>query len=115
VTREETHPFTGSWEELRGKTVRIIWVTPASMSSGSSPQAKRNFAKTIFVQAYKEASSAAQPPDGVIVVFDSADGGQVAATISNLAQWQTGNLSEALFWKLCSLDPPELFQDVRNP
>ena len=115
VIREETHPFTGSWEELRGKTVRIIWVTPASMSSGSSPQAKRNFAKNIFVQAYKEASSAAQPPDGVVVVFDSADGGQVAATISNLAQWQTGNLSEALFWKLCSLDPPELFQDVRNP
>ncbi len=45
---------------------------------------------------------------GVVIVFDSADGGQIAATLENLKQWQTGNLPEASFWRLCSVDPPEL-------
>jgi hypothetical protein len=45
----------------------------------------------------------------VVIVFDSADGGQIAATLENLKQWQAGSLSEASFWRLCSVDPPELF------
>jgi hypothetical protein len=111
VTREETHAFTGSWQELQGKTVRVIWVEVVSQASGTSgPGAKRNFAKTLFVKAYKELSSAGQPLAGVVIVFDAVDGGQVSATLSTLAQWQAGNLSEDLFWKQCSIDPPELFQ-----
>jgi hypothetical protein len=116
VTREETHPFTGSWQDLQGKTVRIIWVAPVSESNQSSPaQSKRNFAKTLFARVYKEQSSAAQPPAGVVIVFDSADGGQVSVTSSSLDQWQKGTLSEASFWKQCSIDPPELLQDVLSP
>lgn len=116
VNREETHPFTGNWQELQGKTVRIIWVEPSAGSSQTSPaEAKRKFAKTAFAEAYKKQSVAAQPPDGVVIVFDSADGGQVSATMSALAQWQSGKLSEDLFWKQCSIDPPELLQDAHNP
>ena len=116
VTREETHSFTGSWQELLGKTVRIIWVVPVSESSQtSSSEVKRDFAKILFIKAYKDVSSAAQPPAGVVIVFDSADGGQVSVTTSSLAQWQAGKLSEASFWKQCSIDPPELFQEVQNP
>jgi hypothetical protein len=48
--------------------------------------------------------------DGVVIVFDSADGGQIAATISSLKQLADGALSESTFWKQCSLDPPESFQ-----
>jgi hypothetical protein len=116
VTREETHPFTGSWRDLQGKTVRIMWVEPQSESERTSTaEAKRKFAKALFAEAYKQQTSAAQPPDGVVIVFDSADGGQVSATMSALAQWQSGKLSEASFWKQCSIDPLELLQDVHNP
>ncbi len=116
VTRQETHPFSGAWPQLQGKTVRIIWVEPASESSPTSTaEAKRKFARSQFIQAYKEQSSAAQPPDGIVIIFDSADGGQVSATMSNLAQWQSGKLSEDSFWKQCSIDPLELLQDVHNP
>jgi hypothetical protein len=109
--REETHPFAGSWSELRGKTVRIIWVEPSGTAENSSAQAKRNFAKSLFAQAYSEVSATNQSVAGIVVVFDSADGGQISATISSLAEWQSGKLPEAAFWKQCSLDPPELFEN----
>jgi len=110
LVREETHPFAGSWSELRGKTVRIIWVELSGTAEQSSPQAKRNFVKSLFARAYSEVSAANQSVAGIVVVFDSADGGQISATISSLAQWQAGKLQEAAFWKQCSLDPPELFE-----
>jgi hypothetical protein len=116
VAREETHPFTGDWQQLRGKSVRIIWVEPASNAGQtSSAQAKRDFAKSLFLKAYKEVSSASQPLAGVVIVFDSADGGQISATLSSLAEWEGGSLSDASFWQQCSLDPPESFQSTSKP
>ena len=110
VVREETNPFKGNWEPLKGKTVRIIWTAPASSEGKPAPAlAKRNFAKSLLVTAYQEISSHDQAVAGVVIVFDSADGGQIAATLENLKQWQAGSLSEASFWRLCSVDPPELF------
>jgi hypothetical protein len=110
VIREETNTFKGSWEPLTGKSVKIIWTGPASTQGiPASALAKRNFAKLLFIRAYQEISSKDQTATGVVIVFDSADGGQIAATIENLKQWQTGNLPEASFWGLCSVDPPELF------
>jgi hypothetical protein len=110
VIREETNTFKGTWEPLTGKSVKIIWTGPASAPGiPASALAKRNFAKSLFIKAYREISSKEQTAAGVVIVFDSADGGQVAATLENLKQWQTGNLPEASFWRLCSVDPPELF------
>ncbi len=110
VVREETNIFKGNWEPLNGKTVKIIWTGPASaQGKPASPLAKRNFAKSLLVTAYREVSSHDPAPAGVVIVFDSADGGQIAATLENLKQWQSGSLSETSFWKLCSIDPPELF------
>ena len=110
VIREETNTFKGTWEPLIGKSVKIIWTAPASAQGiPASALAKRNFAKSLFTKAYQEISSKDQTTAGVVIVFDSADGGQIAATLENLKQWQTGNLPEASFWRLCSIDPPELF------
>ncbi len=112
VTREETNAFAGAWVPLHGKTVRIIWVEPTSTSGKpSSPRAKRDFVKSLFLKAYREVSSTDQTVLGVVVVFNSADGGQIAATLASVKQWQGGSLSEASFWQQCSLDPPEAFQD----
>jgi hypothetical protein len=116
VNHEDTHPFTGKWPQLQGKTVRIIWVEPAvDATQTTSGDAKRKFAKSVFVEAFKEQSSAAQPPGGVVIIFDSADGGQVSVSISNLAQWQAGQLSEDSFWKQCLVEPSEMFQSAQNP
>jgi hypothetical protein len=111
VAREETNVFPGKWQPLHGKTVKIIWIEPSSGSATSRAEAKRSFAKSLFLKAYQEISAGNQQVDGVVIVFDSADGGQISATLAALKQWQAGSLSEALFWKQCALDPPELLQD----
>jgi hypothetical protein len=117
VIHEDTHPFTGNWPQLLGKTVRIIWVEPATdAGKTTSGDAKRKFAKSEFVEAFKQQqSSGAQLPGGVVIIFDAADGGQVSVSTSNLAQWQAGQLSEDSFWKQCLVEPPEMFQSAQNP
>jgi len=111
VAREETSAFQGNWEALKGKMVKIFWAEPTSGGTKtSSAGAKRDFAKSLLIKAYQEISSHDQALAGVVIVFDSADGGEIAATLDDLKKWQAGALSEASFWQLCSVDPPELFQ-----
>jgi len=112
VAREETKSFSGDWKALHGKTVKIIWVERSSGLATSSANKKKSFAKSLFLKAYQEISAANQQVDGVVIVFDSADGGQISATLATLREWQAGNLSEASLWKQCALDPPELLQDL---
>jgi hypothetical protein len=114
VAREETRPFSSNWEKLRGKTVRIIWAEPMSESKAtqiSSPDAKRKFALSLFASAFKSRSAGSGSADGIVIVFDSADGGQVAATMASLAQWTSGQITEQSFWKLCSIDPSDFLQN----
>jgi len=111
VSREETKPFPGDWEPLRGKTVRIVWVEPASASPTSTADAKRTFAKSLFRKTYQEIASATPADAGVVIVFDSADGGQISATLATLKEWQAGSLTEISFWKQCAVDPPDLLQN----
>jgi hypothetical protein len=115
ITRQETNTFGGSWAALKGKTVKVIWVEPASPSATTTPSQKLAFAKALLAKAYPEASSAAPAVYGVVIVFDSADGGQIAATLSSLKQMVDGALPEDAFWKQCSLDPPESFQESAKP
>jgi len=110
VTREETNTFSGKWDPLQGKTVRVVWVEPLEGAS-SSPAEKRKFAKYLLLKAYKDTASSDRKVYGVVVVFDSADGGQIAATMENLKALQDGSMSDASFWRAASLDPPEAFQD----
>jgi hypothetical protein len=115
ISRQETNTFGGNWEPLRGKTVKVIWIEPASSSATTTPSQKLAFAKKLLVQAYPEANSATPAFSGAVIVFDSADGGQIAATLSSLKQMVDGALPEAAFWKQCSLDPPESFQESAKP
>jgi hypothetical protein len=110
ISREETRSFSGEWEPLHGKMVRIIWVEPAS-GLRSSAREKRSFAKSVFSKADQELASANQSVAGVVIVFDSADGGQISTTLSTLRQWRAGSLSEASFWKRCALDPSDVLQE----
>jgi hypothetical protein len=113
VEKEETSAFSGKWEPLTGKNVRVVWVSPSSTSDASTTASqKRSFARDVFVKTYSEQKGATPQIAGVIVLFDSADGGQVAATMASLQQLENGSLAAAAFWKQCSVDPSDFFEDA---
>ncbi len=107
--KEEVGPFPGTWEPLNGKKVRIIWVQPLDKDQfGSEP--KWNLAKSVFRKADAGAPTDSAEVAGVVVIFDSADGGMAAATSSMLQQWRAGHLSDDVFWRRCWRDPAEAFK-----
>ena len=110
VTREETAPFPGDWEPLRGKNVRIISVQKIQEGAkDSGAQAKLEFAKSLLDKNYAELAAKSQELSGVVLIFDSVDGGMIAATLPTVQQWKAGTLSDAALWHQCYFDPPETF------
>ena len=107
VKNEEIASFPGTWEPLRGKTVKILTVQDAGVGTGS--RAKLEFAKSLFDKEYAELTRAPTTAAGVVLIFDSEDGGMAAATLPTLQQWKAGSLSDQAFWRRCFLDPPETF------
>jgi hypothetical protein len=113
VEREENSIFPGKWEALKGKTVTIYTVQPASQDpKETGARAKLNFAGSLMKKFAEDATPSAAV-DGVVVIFDSADGGIAGATLSSIQQLAKGEISEEAFWKQCYLDPPETFQSKR--
>lgn len=109
VENEETASFPGNWAPLRGKTVKIISVQEAKgKAKETNSQAKLEFAKSLFNREYADLTRNASTAAGVVVVFDSADGGMMAATLPMLEQWKSGTLSDQALWHRCYFDPPEL-------
>jgi len=114
VTRESVSRFAGDWAPLRGKTVKVFDVEP-SAGMATSAREKRAFAKSLLAGARLDSPSGAEPPAGVVVVFDSSDGGQISTTRADLEQLRAARITEAEFWHRCSLDPPEAFEDSGKP
>lgn len=113
VVREETAPFPGDWEPLRGKNVKIISVQKideAEKNAGS--KARLEYAKFLLEKSYTEIAEKKSELAGVVVVFDSADGGMIAATTPTLQQWRAGTLTDAALWHKCFFDPPETFDSA---
>lgn len=110
VSREETAPFPGDWEPLRNKNVRIISVqkTDESAPSGDAKQ-KLEFAKSLLDKSYTELGKNASGLSGIVLIFDSADGGMIATTLATLQQWKAGTLSDSALWHQSYFDPPETF------
>ena len=109
VSREELAPFPGDWAPLRGKNVKIISVQKIREDEkGSGPGAKLEFAKSLLDRRYDEL---AKSPDlaGLVLIFDSADGGMIAATVGTIRKWKAGGLTDAALWHQCYFDPPETF------
>ena len=109
VSREETAPFPGDWVALRGKNVKIISVQKIQENElVGGAAAKLAFAKTLLDKSYAEL---VKSPDlaGVVLIFDSADGGMIAATLATIRQWKAGTLNDAAMWHHCYFDPPETF------
>jgi hypothetical protein len=111
ISKDETTAFGGKWAPLAGKKVRVIWLEPASATASSTAKEKLVFARALFEKTYGELKFSGVAVDGVVIVFDSADGGQIAAAIASIKGLADGSLAPAEFWRQCSLDPPESFQD----
>jgi hypothetical protein len=104
VSGEEDGSFPGDWAPLKGKTVKIISIQQATGTGRiTSPQDKMRFAEALFKKEATSKSSA-----GLVLIFDSEDGGMVAATQAILDEWKNGSLTEQALWKQCYLDPPEI-------
>jgi hypothetical protein len=115
VTREETAPFPGDWEPLRGKNVKIISVQKIQENEkDSGAQAKLEFAKSLIEKNYTELAAKSQELFGIVLIFDSVDGGMIAATLPTVQQWKAGALTDAALWHQCYFDPPETFS-VASP
>jgi hypothetical protein len=110
VVREEAAPFPGDWEALRGKTVQVISVQKADETTkDGSPQMRLEFAKYLFEKNYSDITQKSANLAGIVLIFDSSDGGMIAAPVSILEKWKAGTLSEAALWHACFFDPPESF------
>jgi hypothetical protein len=101
---------------LKGKTVKIYTVQPASQDpKETGARAKLAFASSLFRKFAAEAAPSTAPAEGVVVIFDSADGGIVGTTLAGVKQFAANELTPEAFWKQCYFDPPEAFQELRKP
>ncbi len=113
VSREESAPFPGDWAPLTGKTVKIVSVEKTNEAEkDASPKVRLEFVKSVFDKDYAELSKPPAELAGIVVIFDSADGGMIAATLPALKQWKAGKLSDAALWHQCFFDPPETFVET---
>jgi hypothetical protein len=116
IEREETSIFPFKWEPLNGKPVKIYTVQPVSQDSKETDAtAKLNFAFSLLHKFSADSTGSATGVAGVVVIFDSADGGIVGATLANVRQLTDSSPSQDNFWKHCYLDPPEAFQPSLKP
>jgi hypothetical protein len=111
VVREEMAPFPGDWEPLRGKNVKIISVQKVDEAAKNVGTKERlEYAMFLMDKSYNEITEKKQELQGVVVVFDSADGGMIGAPLVVLQQWRAGALTDSAFWHKCFFDPPEVFE-----
>jgi len=116
VEREENSPFPGDWEPLKGKTVKIYTVQHVSQDpKETDARAKLAFAGGLLRKYAAETTASTPALDGIVVIFDAADGGIIGSTLLNVQQLASGSLSQDNFWKHCYLDPPDAFRPAPNP
>jgi hypothetical protein len=116
IEREENSPFPGDWEPLKGKMVKIYTVQPVSQDpKETDARARLSFAGGLLRKYAAETIASTPPLDGIVVIFDAADGGIIGSTLLNMQQLASGSLSQDNFWKHCYLDPPDAFRPAPNP
>ena len=114
IEQESSGTFPGDWSVLKGKNVKIFTVQPVSQKvSDSGPAARLNYALALFEQALKAANSSSAVPDGVVVIFDAADGGIVAVSLPDIQKYVSGTLKREAFLAQAYLDPPDAFQPAQ--
>jgi hypothetical protein len=89
--------------------VKIVSVEKAEdTGKDSGPQLRLEFAKSVLDKDYAELAQKQRELAGIVLIFDSVDGGMIAATFATLQKWKAGSLSDAALWHQCFFDPPEI-------
>ena len=110
IEREETGDFPGDWAPLKGKKVRIFTVQlPSQNPKETGPTVRLNYCLALFEKGFREGSASNPALEGVVVIFDAADGGIAAATSANIQKLAAGSLKGEAFWQQGYLDPPDAF------
>jgi hypothetical protein len=110
IEREDSGDFPGDWAPLKGKKVKIFTVQVVSqIPKETGPTARLNYCLALFEKGLREGSAANPAPEGVVVIFDAADGGIAAATSENIQKLASGSLKGEAFWQQGYLDPPDAF------
>jgi hypothetical protein len=110
VSREEVAPFPGDWQPLRGQKVKIVTVEQIDENAKDlDPRQKLEFAKSVLDQDYAELAKKPQELAGLVLIFDSAEGGMIATPFATLQRWKAGTITDAALWHQCFFDPPETF------
>lgn len=111
IEREETSMFPGDWAQLRGKKTKIYTVQVVSQDAKElGPTVRLDYALALFAKGLKETAGSVDAPDGIVVIFDAADGGIAAAAIADIQKMTSGAMTRDAFWSQCDLDPPEAFR-----
>jgi hypothetical protein len=96
--------------------VKIYTVQPASQDpKETGASARLGFASFLFKKFSAESAAAAPPLEGIVVIFDSADGGMIGCSLLNSQRLASGSLPQEIFWKLCYVDPPDAFRLPPSP
>jgi hypothetical protein len=110
IEREEIGDFPGDWAPLKGKKVKIFTVQLLSQNpKETGPIVRRNYCLALLEKGFREGTAANPAPEGVVVIFDAADGGIAAATSVNIQKLSSGVLNGEAFWQQAYLDPPDAF------
>jgi hypothetical protein len=113
MEREETSMFPGDWVAPKGKTVKIYTVQPVSLNPKESrPGVPLNYSLALFQKGLKEVAGPNPAPKGIVVIFDSADGGIAGATLAEIQRMVKGEVSREAFWTQSYLHPVEAFRAV---
>jgi len=111
IEREETSSFPGDWALLKGKTVKIYTVQPISQNpKDSGPAVRLEYSLVLFGKGLKESATVTPSPEGVVVIFDAADGGIAGARLADIQKYFSGTLTREAFWTHSYLDPIEAFR-----
>ena len=111
IEHEELSLFPADWPGLKGKTVKIYTVQPISQDSKEiGPAVRLEYSLALFERGLKESTTVSTPMDGVVVIFDAADGGIAGATLGDIQKLTSGSLTKDAFWAQSYLDPIEAFR-----
>jgi hypothetical protein len=93
--------------------VAIVWnqIPEASVAGMFRPRLRLEFAKSVLDKDYAELEQKPLELAGIVVIFDSVDGGMIAVAFPTLQQRKAGKLSDAALWHQCFFDPPETFNE----
>jgi hypothetical protein len=110
IEREETGNFPSDWAPLKGRQVKIFTVQLLSQNTKETgPAVRLNYCLALFEKGLREAAGGNPTPEGVVVIFDAADGGIAAAISANIQRLTAGTLKREAFWQQAYLDPPDAF------